>query len=57
VKRVSVVITGVAVETGIKAVILVSFGVCTERTLNNLQTKYLLENPGKEFFTISKNVG
>ncbi len=42
--------TGVPVEKGTKAVILVSFGFCVERTFNTLQTKFLIENAQKEFF-------
>jgi len=42
--------SGVAVEKGTSAVILVNFSVFDERTFNNLQRKFLAETPRKEFF-------
>jgi hypothetical protein len=40
----------VAVEKGTKAVISATSSVYGKRTLNNLRTNFVVENPGKEFF-------
>jgi hypothetical protein len=42
--------TGVAVEKGTTAVILLNLSVFGERTFNNLQTKFLAKVLRKEFF-------
>jgi hypothetical protein len=43
-------LSGVAVEKGTTAVILLHFGVSAQPTFNNTRRKFLAETPRKEFF-------